>query len=127
MAKVIILGGDNPELISEEIRKRAIEGEVVIINGEQEQKLREQINNGEIDEDSLVLLPPPPSYLAFNQEPYIIERLPEYEDFRYSHLTKKQREAEISPIRDSSVNPKISRNSPCPCGSGKKYKHCCCK
>lgn len=23
--------------------------------------------------------------------------------------------------------PKISRNDPCPCGSGKKYKHCCMK
>lgn len=23
------------------------------------------------------------------------------------------------------VNPNISRNAPCPCGSGKKYKHCC--
>ncbi len=23
--------------------------------------------------------------------------------------------------------PKISRNAPCPCGSGKKYKHCCLK
>ena len=22
---------------------------------------------------------------------------------------------------------KISRNAPCPCGSGKKYKHCCGK
>src|SRR5690606_34206682 len=22
-------------------------------------------------------------------------------------------------------SPKISRNAPCPCGSGKKYKHCC--
>lgn len=21
--------------------------------------------------------------------------------------------------------PKIGRNEPCPCGSGKKYKHCC--
>ena len=20
---------------------------------------------------------------------------------------------------------KLSRNAPCPCGSGKKYKHCC--
>ena len=20
---------------------------------------------------------------------------------------------------------KVSRNAPCPCGSGKKYKHCC--
>ncbi|OUM88791.1 MAG: preprotein translocase subunit SecA [Bacillus thermozeamaize] len=26
------------------------------------------------------------------------------------------------PIR---VGPKIGRNQPCPCGSGKKYKHCC--
>jgi len=23
--------------------------------------------------------------------------------------------------------PKVSRNAPCPCGSGKKYKHCCLK
>ena len=23
--------------------------------------------------------------------------------------------------------PKIGRNDPCPCGSGKKYKKCCCK
>ena len=23
--------------------------------------------------------------------------------------------------------PKIGRNDPCPCGSGKKYKHCCGK
>ena len=21
--------------------------------------------------------------------------------------------------------PKLGRNEPCPCGSGKKYKHCC--
>ena len=24
-----------------------------------------------------------------------------------------------------SVGPKVGRNDPCPCGSGKKYKHCC--
>ena len=23
------------------------------------------------------------------------------------------------------VSPKVGRNEPCPCGSGKKYKHCC--
>ena len=22
-------------------------------------------------------------------------------------------------------NKKVGRNEPCPCGSGKKYKHCC--
>lgn len=25
------------------------------------------------------------------------------------------------------VAPKIGRNEKCPCGSGKKYKHCCLK
>ena len=25
------------------------------------------------------------------------------------------------------IGPKIGRNDPCPCGSGKKYKHCCGK
>lgn len=49
----------------------------------------------------------------------------DYEDFKYSHLTTKQRNAVIKPVRNSETSPKISRNEPCPCGSGKKYKHCC--
>jgi preprotein translocase subunit SecA len=28
------------------------------------------------------------------------------------------------PVRSG---PKVGRNDPCPCGSGKKYKHCCGK
>jgi len=28
------------------------------------------------------------------------------------------------PVRST---PKVGRNQPCPCGSGKKYKHCCGK
>jgi SEC-C motif domain protein len=28
-----------------------------------------------------------------------------------------------APVRSS--QPKVGRNEPCPCGSGKKYKHCC--
>ena len=28
---------------------------------------------------------------------------------------------------DPSINPNLNRNGPCPCGSGKKYKHCCGK
>ena len=28
------------------------------------------------------------------------------------------------PVR---VGPKVGRNAPCPCGSGKKYKQCCGK
>lgn len=26
-----------------------------------------------------------------------------------------------------SASPKVGRNEPCPCGSGRKYKHCCGK
>jgi preprotein translocase subunit SecA len=32
--------------------------------------------------------------------------------------------AKAKPIR---TGPKVGRNDPCPCGSGKKYKHCCGK
>ena len=28
----------------------------------------------------------------------------------------------VAPVRSG---PKVGRNQPCPCGSGKKYKHCC--
>ena len=32
----------------------------------------------------------------------------------------------VSPPRNIPfVHPKVGRNDPCPCGSGKKYKHCC--
>ena len=35
----------------------------------------------------------------------------------------RRRELQSMPIRRAV--PKIGRNDPCPCGSGKKYKHCC--
>jgi uncharacterized protein len=39
-------------------------------------------------------------------------------------LERREREMPASnPVRRSS--PDIGRNDPCPCGSGKKYKHCC--
>jgi SEC-C motif-containing protein len=35
------------------------------------------------------------------------------------------REARLGPAPIRSSAPKVGRNDPCPCGSGKKYKHCC--
>ena len=35
-----------------------------------------------------------------------------------SNFSQKQKIKELS-------SKKVGRNSPCPCGSGKKYKHCC--
>ena len=57
----------------------------------------------------------------------IAETLKYMEDMRYSHLTRKEREADIQPIRNSKTDPKTGRNQPCTCGSGKKYKYCCLK
>ena len=56
---------------------------------------------------------------------YQMEMIKQYDDWRYSYLSKKEREADIKPIRNSKDNPKIGRNELCPCGSGKKYKRCC--
>lgn len=47
-----------------------------------------------------------------------------YDDYRYADY-----DAEPVPLPYTIVNeePKIGRNDPCPCGSGKKYKKCCMK
>jgi len=36
-------------------------------------------------------------------------------------------EGSVAPQTVVRVGPKVGRNEPCPCGSGKKYKHCCGK
>ena len=56
---------------------------------------------------------------------YQIEMIKQYDDLRYFGQSKKQREADIQPIRNYDLSPKFSRNQLCHCGSGKKYKKCC--
>ena len=38
---------------------------------------------------------------------------------------KKENKNEIKENYNKIAGKKIGRNEPCPCGSGKKYKHCC--
>jgi preprotein translocase subunit SecA len=51
------------------------------------------------------------------------------DDFEYDDPTGEQDNApepeqrSIEPIVND--QPKVGRNDPCPCGSGKKYKKCC--
>jgi len=49
--------------------------------------------------------------------------------FEYEKLMKeeiKKTQLQKRPIVKPSVSlTKVGRNSPCPCGSGKKYKKCC--
>jgi preprotein translocase subunit SecA len=55
---------------------------------------------------------------------------PEAQGLEQSHA-QQERAANTpvgGPARPATVRrsqPKVGRNDPCPCGSGKKYKHCC--
>jgi uncharacterized protein len=48
--------------------------------------------------------------------------------YRYFAAERKLEVGKLSSVkifrRDA---PKVGRNEPCPCGSGKKFKHCCAK
>jgi len=41
----------------------------------------------------------------------------------YRHFAPQRHDEAPEPIRRA--GPKVGRNDPCPCGSGRKYKHCC--
>ncbi|MCH9705023.1 MAG: preprotein translocase subunit SecA [Proteobacteria bacterium] len=96
--------------------------------------------SGENAENSAIPAPPPPS-----------EQNLRYQHSNASALTSAEPAAPANPANPASATtpataiaaattaptaepftvqrtqPKIGRNSPCPCGSGKKYKHCCGK
>lgn len=46
-------------------------------------------------------------------------------EMEQASLPPDQSGRKVEPIRRDT--PKVGRNDPCPCGSGKKYKHCCGK
>lgn len=46
-------------------------------------------------------------------------RMPSVEQIDFVEQLRKRRPARVPP--------KVGRNAPCPCGSGKKYKNCCLK
>ena len=60
----------------------------------------------------------------------INEDMNQVKDLQYQHAdisadaaeTEKPADIAVAPIRSG---PKVGRNDPCPCGSGKKYKACC--
>jgi uncharacterized protein YecA (UPF0149 family) len=67
-------------------------------------------------------------YFACNPYPAsvleVVETLPmlNFQPHLSAPKSKLNRTARYVGIRST---PKINRNSPCPCGSGKKYKNCC--
>lgn len=45
--------------------------------------------------------------------------------YRYFEPQRRARARASSSIPPRKAGPKVGRNDPCPCGSGRKYKHCC--
>ncbi|HEY2131602.1 MAG TPA: preprotein translocase subunit SecA [Acetobacteraceae bacterium] len=78
--------------------------------------------------------PPPQEFRLGAAEPTMIESHPapdQAADMGYGMATLEADRVTVAPTRTDAVNPNdpetwrnSPRNAPCPCGSGKKYKHC---
>ncbi len=82
-----------------------------------------------MEEDTMVSLDFDPEKLYYNMVAAKAQWL--YELPQWERLLSAERRKELYRQQKSSTTvvkgKKIGRNEPCPCGSGKKYKHCCGK
>jgi len=69
--------------------------------------------------------------LDFTGNGIIDSEILEYQEARVEWLKQEERrdleQGLEKRIQSISLSPIVSRNAPCPCGSGKKYKQCCGK
>ena len=99
------------------LRGYAQQQPLIVYKKEGFEMFQEMINK--IEEEVVKLL----FFVRFEEEPEKIEEIkPKEQEMTFSHgdggqLVKKK------PVQRK--DEKIGRNSPCPCGSGKKYKKCC--
>ena len=57
--------------------------------------------------------------------PAVTGRAEELVQTFYPSMGMNKRTGKMETVTLKRHNPKISRNAPCPCGSGHKYKKCC--
>ncbi|MGN0151192.1 MAG: SEC-C metal-binding domain-containing protein [Wujia sp.] len=92
-----------------------------------DESLLEPNNIDEMDEDTEVSLAFDPEKLYMNMVGCNAEWL--YTLPQWDAILTPERRKELYKIEKSSKTivkpPKVGRNDPCPCGSGKKYKKCC--
>ena len=86
-------------------------------------------NLDEVTEDSVVNLGYDKEKLYMNMVGCNAQWL--YELPQWDNLLSEEKRSELYKLEKSSHTvikpPKVGRNDPCPCGSGKKYKFCCGK
>jgi hypothetical protein len=59
-----------------------------------------------------------------NPEKMLYQRSKKYKKLK-RQIGSDEEEPDSAPATVRRSQPKVGRNDPCPCGSGKKYKHCC--
>ena len=122
---LVVVGGSKLYEVSEEMLKRINETE-----SSREENEQMVIEQGKFVEN---YAPKPKSNVVDKYTPYlsllndssIYHDLAEYDKYLYEGRSKAEMFATLHPVRNSKKDPKIPRNNPCPCGSGKKYKKCC--
>jgi len=92
-----------------------------------EESLIQPNNVDDLEEDTQVSLAFDPEKLYMNMVGCNAEWL--YTLPQWDSIITAERRKELYKIEKSSKTvvkpPKVGRNDPCPCGSGKKFKHCC--
>lgn len=67
-------------------------------------------------------VPEPSTYVA---SPVVVEKLRELVNKRKKEQEDRERLLNAPKQPFIREEPRVGRNDPCPCGSGKKYKKCC--
>ncbi|TCS63500.1 preprotein translocase subunit SecA [Varunaivibrio sulfuroxidans] len=72
-------------------------------------------------EENLLAQRPPQETIEGHEDPAFAAHPPQHQP--QAQVRQRQGAAKLDP-NDPSTWGRVSRNAPCPCGSGKKYKHC---
>lgn len=65
-----------------------------------------------------------PQY-SFLPDPAVVDKLKGLIEHKKEEQLEKERLASMPKQPFIREEPRVGRNDPCPCGSGKKYKKCC--
>ncbi len=93
------------------------------------ESLTESIDVENLAEDSVIDITIDYEKLLFNMHAAKADWLYEMDEWAEIFDEEKRREIRKAYMKSKTVvkPPKVGRNEPCPCGSGKKYKKCCAK
>lgn len=127
-----IIGCGNPHLekaVMEQLAEHNKEGVIIAMGPDVKKQEINEHNHNDFYVETLSDLQERLKLLEMENNTHLVQNYRLKDDIYcheyYDETPKKLRGVEFSNARDSNKDPKINRNAPCTCGSGKKYKKCC--